>query len=313
MKSKRTHKATIWLDGDVVQELRKKRFWTQQQLADRSKWPSTRQSPFTKRTIEDIERNKRPVQYDTLRAVASALQVEPDVLMRKEVAPPEDDRALRASPVAVPQTSDLQKDEIWSFDDADVDIDGEKYVREHYISLFWPSIEGAWTSTISGGAYRLTNTGEKDDRHWVVFAPTEEQDPDGDIEEALSLAPVSVEVRVDQQVRAFGAGCGIIYRFREEPMRYYTFVLTADGQIRFAVSRPEGERELYKGRHNAVVSDDFNKLTVLAIGAVFFLYVNETYVAKVQDAVSVRGGLGIVATGTGQFLFRNLTVYQPMP
>jgi class 3 adenylate cyclase/transcriptional regulator with XRE-family HTH domain len=64
-------------DGDRIRRLRQGRFWSQEELAKQAKRP--------KRTIERAERGER-LQRDTLRAIAQALGLPPEELVRSERA-----------------------------------------------------------------------------------------------------------------------------------------------------------------------------------------------------------------------------------
>ena len=139
-----------------------------------------------------------------------------------------------------------------------------------------------------------------DDRRWIQILPSDAH---------LTDAPVSADVQLEDGSARFEAGAGLLYRFQPAPSRYYSFLLTGDYQLRFAVNIGKGERPIYKSRSDAVRVDDFNKLGIASRGSEFFLFVNEQHVRTIVDQELSNGGIAVVASGTGRFAFRNLTIY----
>jgi transcriptional regulator with XRE-family HTH domain len=78
-------------DGDTIRRRRQGRFWSQEKLAD--------EAGLRKRTIERAEAGKR-LQRRTLHAIAQALGVQPEALVRSDSAsePPHDRMPATAAP-----------------------------------------------------------------------------------------------------------------------------------------------------------------------------------------------------------------------
>lgn len=195
----------------------------------------------------------------------------------------------------------VQPDHVVSFDHADAELDGIAKVQERFHRLWWPESQPPWQSTIRQGAYWLINKKQPEERRWIEFR-----------HESFAGTAFSAEVKCRLMRASFGCGAGLVYRFRDgRPAQYYSYVLTRDRQLRFAVSRKEGEKEIYRTR-SGLVRPGFNKLAIISRGSEFFLYVNDLLLETICDEEIRAGGIGIVASGIGEFGFRNLTFYREL-
>ena len=87
-------------------------------------------------------------------------------------------------------------------------------------------------------------------------------------------------------------------------------MLAPDGHIRFAVSTNGREQERYMSDRLALPGANFTKLTLIPGKGRFSIYVNDELITQLREDGLAGGGIGIIASGRGEFAFRNLIIYK---
>jgi hypothetical protein len=126
----------------------------------------------------------------------------------------------------------------------------------------------------------------------------------------MSEAPVSVEVKVKLSKKDFLSGAGLIYRFDRESKNYYVFMLSGENKFAFYLRSNGVYTPLYSGRSNVIQPDQFNKIAINSSGTSFDLYINDSFIKAIKDSGLMKGDVGIIAMGKGEFSFDNLAIYE---
>lgn len=196
---------------------------------------------------------------------------------------------------------DLQPLYFESFDAADADVDDPATLRRKIHSMWLPDEDDIWSSTVSGGVYVLRNNNGPTAVRYKYLRVNELD---------MSELPISVEVRADLTSRNFYSGAGIVYRFDRDRKFYYAFTISGGDKFVFYKRNEGGYVPLYSGRSNVIQSNQFNKLAIASNGALFNLFINDSFVKAIKDQELVSGDVGIIAIGEGNFFFDNLTIYE---
>ncbi|HEX8179478.1 MAG TPA: TIR domain-containing protein [Pyrinomonadaceae bacterium] len=188
-----------------------------------------------------------------------------------------------------------------SFDAADANIDDPAVLRQKFPPLWLPYREDIWLSTITGGAYMLINSVDPKAVRYKYLRINDED---------MSEAPVSVEVKVKLSKKDFLSGAGLIYRFDRESKNYYVFMLSGENKFAFYLRSNGVYTPLYSGRSNVIQPDQFNKIAINSSGTSFDLYINDSFIKAIKDSGLMKGDVGIIAMGKGEFSFDNLAIYE---
>lgn len=197
--------------------------------------------------------------------------------------------------------ADLQPLYFESFDGADAEVDDPDALRRKTHSMWWPGEDEVWSSTMTGGVYVLRNNKDPAAVRYKYLRVNESD---------MSGLPVSVEVKADLTDGAFYSGAGILYRFGRDTKFYYAFTISSGDRYVFYKRNEGGYVPLYSARSGAIRGGEFNKLALASSGALFNLFINDTFVKTIKDVEFGGGDVGIIAIGAGEFLFDNLTVYE---
>jgi len=165
---------------------------------------------------------------------------------------------------------------------------------------------GVWDVKLHEGHLYFGNTTGETNIHFLRWMSI-----DGQTEPADGLSHATVAVDVGGRFIGQHAAAGLIYRFRPDSGNYFAFVLTKNGEFGFYRRDASGYRRVTGGRHPAIVPDRMNRLRITSDDARVKLSINDVDVTSFKDAKFDRGGVGILATGTGHFYFDNLTVDIP--
>jgi hypothetical protein len=116
-----------------------------------------------------------------------------------------------------------------------------------------------------------------------------------------------------------GHSGGLVIRSDANGSGYY-FRISTDGtflgrSVVVHTQQPSVYTPLFAGQSPAVKTgnDQFNQITVIALGSELFMYVNQQYVAKISDSTYTSGRIGVYAdsdTGGSEILFRNAQVWK---
>lgn len=189
-----------------------------------------------------------------------------------------------------------------SFDWADASKDSSEVLRTKINDFWLPNEDEIWTSTLSQGAYVMTNRSAAADVRYKYFQLNDEE---------MSNLGVAVEVRIEPQTSANAhAAAGIVYRVGTETKEYYAYVIAGDGTVRFLRQRVKGGyKTVYAGRVPGLDPHGYNRLGILCDGDEIRLFVDDRHVYTEADPALKTGQLGVIAMSTGQFFFDNLAIY----
>jgi hypothetical protein len=194
---------------------------------------------------------------------------------------------------------DLQPDYFEPFDAADAAVDPREALERVYADIWLPYEDEIWSATVTNGLFRLAN---RTDARAVRYKYLRIGERD------MGESPVSVETRLDPVDNMSAAG--LLYRFDAERRHYYAFVVAGGNQYRFYSRDGSGFRILYAGRFASGQPGQFHKVAIVGSGPAMRLYINDTFVKKVEDE-GLRGGYtGILGVGRGTFEFDNFTIYR---
>jgi hypothetical protein len=155
--------------------------------------------------------------------------------------------------------------------------------------------DAPWTARAEGASFTLANTSDPAAiRYYWTGSPAEE-------EGKRSIA-VDVEVRDGQE----GSGAGILYGYRDEPRSYFLLLLRPNGLVTLSQRVPEGFEERMSIGGDAV-KPGVNRLEVRENGSTIEMLLNGQSIGSLGNDLIGRGGVGIVAVGTGTFSFANYT------
>ena len=165
---------------------------------------------------------------------------------------------------------------------------------------------GVWDIKLHEGHLYFGNTTGETNIHYLRWMSI-----DGQQESADGLSHATVAVDVGGSFIGRHAAVGLIYRFRPESGNYFAFVLTKNGEFGFYRRDASGFQRVTGGRHPAIVPDRMNRLRITSTEARINLSINDIDVTSFDAAKFDRGGIGIVAAGTGHFFFDNLAINIP--
>jgi len=165
---------------------------------------------------------------------------------------------------------------------------------------------GVWDVKLHEGHLYFGNTTGETNIHFLRWMSI-----DGQSEPVDGLSHATVAVDVGGRFIGKHAAAGLIYRYRPDSGNYFAFVLTKDGEFAFYRRDAAGYRRVTGGHHPAIVPDRMNRLRITSKDARVNLSINDVDVTSFKDAKFDRGGVGILAAGTGHFYFDNLTVDVP--
>jgi hypothetical protein len=185
-----------------------------------------------------------------------------------------------------------QPDYLESFDFSDVGPE----------SIWSNEEDDIWSSKLDQGQYCLSNT---DGQRAVRYIHLGLKDRD------ISSSPVSVEVVTQQLDKSdpLSSG-GLMYRFDLDKKTYYAFTISNNGHFNFYKRDATGFSKIYTERSPIIHKDGFNKLTIMALGNRFSLYINDSLARVIEDEALKSGVSGIIAMSPGQYCFDNFAIYK---
>jgi hypothetical protein len=168
--------------------------------------------------------------------------------------------------------------------------------------LVQPGTEGAWTASLEGEAYTLSNASDAQAIKYLHLGAL----PGGTGH--LGKAAVEVDVKVDGDSDPSGAG--ILYRFDPESRTYLLFALMDNGNYAIFLRTNEGIKRAAQGSVPGLKPES-NRLSVRTEGEMIQFAINGQSGPKVKVGERGGGSVGIAAIGKGSFTFDNLAVREP--
>jgi len=160
-----------------------------------------------------------------------------------------------------------------------------------FTSLVQEGPNGPWEQTITADAYTLENASDPAAvrYYWGV----------GD-RDLIGSRTVTIEVEVAEGGETSGAG--ILYGFQKDTRYYYAFILDANGAVVLYRRDAAGFIRIMSSVTDAVRAGA-NTLSIAEDGDTMTMYLNGVETGSFSGDGVGAGGAGIVAVGTGRFVF----------
>ncbi len=158
-----------------------------------------------------------------------------------------------------------------------------------------------WQGDLRGGTYYLGNQSDEQavNLYFIGALPNE---PAGLLGEAV----VSVDVGGTYQGQR--AGSGLIYRFSDDPLNYYAFLLMQGNSYGLFQRDASGFTLIASAQDSAIAVDRMNRLTAATYSDGIWFYINGKHVQTVPAPGFGGSSVGIIAKGLGEHFFDNFTV-----
>lgn len=160
--------------------------------------------------------------------------------------------------------------------------------------------EKVWKGILEAGVFKLINCTDESAVKYHYLNINNQK--------ILSLI-TSVEVSMMEADKET-SGCGLLFCYNEQTKVYYAFQINHNGQYRLWLRNTTGYRLLFSGRSKLIVPNEFNKLALVRENNSIYLFINDQFLRNVNDDSLQHGHSGVIAFGTGQFEFDNLSFYQ---
>lgn len=178
-------------------------------------------------------------------------------------------------------------------------FDADKPAAQVLGGLAGIGVEGAWSTTLEGGAYVWRNDSDAKAVKYIHL----DRLPGG-----VGLAEAAVEVDVTVAAAGEPAGAGLIYRFAPASRTYLLYLLMGDGEYGLFYRGADGFRRLAVGAAPGVVPEGKNRLAVRPMADRIEFLVNGNRAVSIGKGQVPGEGVGIAALGKGTFTFDNLSV-----
>lgn len=161
--------------------------------------------------------------------------------------------------------------------------------------------EELWSGKMTNGCYQLENRANElaVRYHYLNLNGLD-----------MSLLPTTIEVKINADPLKPGPSCGLIFCFNPTTKYYYAFIVGNDGEYKLWLKGEGGYTTLIAGRSHLIQANRFNKMGFIRSQQHIYLFINDSYLRRVEDQTLASGDSGIIAVGKGQFLFDNLTFYK---
>lgn len=161
--------------------------------------------------------------------------------------------------------------------------------------------DNGWHGQLSNGSYQLSNTGDPGTvKYFYATALGGNHGP-------LSNYPVSIEV-LGQFPNADYSQAGLLFSFDPQNRFYYAFLIKGGNMVAVVLRDAEGFRELVSGSSDALQIGQINRLSITPENGMLRMLVNGQEVMRIESPSLAPGGVGIIATGNGNFSFDNFRV-----
>ncbi len=161
--------------------------------------------------------------------------------------------------------------------------------------------EELWSGKMTNGCYQLENRADElaVRYHFLNLNGLD-----------MSLLPTTIEVKINADDHYPEPSCGLICCFHPTTKYYYAFIVSNNGEYKLWLKGEGGYTTLIAGRSNLIRPNSFNKMGFIRSQQHIYLFINDSYLRRVEDRTLASGDSGIIAVGKGQFQFDNLTFYK---
>jgi hypothetical protein len=101
---------------------------------------------------------------------------------------------------------------------------------------------------------------------------------------------------------------GLLFHFDAQNRFYYAFLMKGGNMVSVVRRDADGFQELAAVNSDALLIGQIHRLSVVTEGNVLRLLVNDREAMSLENASMMPGGVGIIAAGTGNFIFDNFAV-----
>lgn len=160
-----------------------------------------------------------------------------------------------------------------------------------FTSLVQEGPNGAWEQTISATAYTMENASDPAAiRYYWGLGNSDE----------IGSRTIMVEVEIADGGDTSRAG--ILYGYDDDTRFYFAFVLEVTGAVAL-YRRDAAGFNLWMSSETDAVRDGANELSIVEDGDTITMYLNGTRTGSISSDGIGTGAAGIVAVGTGRFIF----------
>ncbi len=157
--------------------------------------------------------------------------------------------------------------------------------------------DGTWTGTLTGAAYRLTNTAAPDAvRYYYLTSLPDHAGP-------LAQGTTGVTLGISAGGGSLSAA-GLLFDFDPNDGTYLAFALTTTGYAVFQRSA-SGFELLAMEDLDSLRPDGRNRLELRVDGTTVEVIVNDQFAASLNGQRAFAGGVGLIAVGAGAFEFQD--------
>ncbi len=162
--------------------------------------------------------------------------------------------------------------------------------------------EGVWEGTLSEEGYRLENKDAQaaGETRYAFLDPHRDDNRFWTIAVEVKLQPASAE-------GAYSFG-GIVCAVESQPRSYLVFAIDSEGRLGMYRRNQEGLRPVKIYAANPSDPRAFNELRVVEQEGRYRIFVNGEAVRTIETDLAGTGGVGIIAGGTGGFLYRDFAL-----
>lgn len=164
--------------------------------------------------------------------------------------------------------------------------------------------EETWGGRLENNTYVLANPSDEGSiRYYYIMKLPAQSNGD------LTNATVSVDVGGTFETEV--SGSGLIFRFDPQRKFYFALLVKKDGSYSFIKRDEGGFNEVMGGSIAKAGKGGMNRLMMQGEGKNVALYVNREKIGGFENENFQSGGVGIIAVGTGKYIFDNLAISTP--
>lgn len=166
--------------------------------------------------------------------------------------------------------------------------------------------EDVWSGQLLSGHYQLGNSSNTGSIKYIyATALTGVTSP-------LSNNAISVDIMGKFSHPEYSQA-GLIFHFDPQTRFYYAFLIKAGTMLSLVLRDADGFQELASTSSDALRAGQINRLMVVPEGEVLRFFVNGSSVMSIESPSLAPGGAGIIAVGTGDFIFDDFAVTNTKP
>jgi hypothetical protein len=158
-----------------------------------------------------------------------------------------------------------------------------------------------WSGQLTNGSYQLSNSSDTSSVNYIYATALT------GVTAPLSSNVVGVDIAGQFSDQNYSQA-GLLFNFDAQNSYYYALLVKGGNQVSLALRDANGFQELASTTSDALRVGQVNHLSVVPDNGVLRFLVNDVEVMSIESPSLAPGGVGIIATGTGNFVFDNFLV-----